>query len=220
MTEVAWLAALCAGAGAGCAAAAATAAGGSSEAEHWLERRGRARTSAPSPRPENRHHAVLDWVLGSARRRRERLQTELVPLLELLSLELGAGQTALSGLAAVCSRLEGPLARDLRRLQLMSQVAGSAPFEARLEAYADRLQLPAVASLASVLHASRDYGAGALPGVRALAADLRRAQRRQLIALSRRALNQVLAPAAFGILLPFLGILLFPALSTLSRSLR
>ena len=62
-------------------------------------------------------------------------------------------------------------------------------------------QIPAIAT---ILTASREYGTGVTQGVRALAADLRRQQRRELIAHSRRALNHVLFPAAIGVLLPFL----------------
>jgi hypothetical protein len=41
-----------------------------------------------------------------------------------------------------------------------------------------------------------------------------------LIEHSRTALNHVLLPAAVGVLLPFLGVLMFPAVSVLQRSLR
>ena len=99
-------------------------------------------------------------------------------------------------------------------------MAGSASFEARLTRYAQELRLPALATLATIIAASREYGTGVAPGVRALAADLRQSQRRELIAHSRRALNHVLFPAAIGVLLPFLCILLFPAVTTLQRSLR
>src|SRR5216683_2510173 len=57
-------------------------------------------------------------------------------------------------------------------------------------------------------------------GVGALATDLRRSQRRDLIAHSRRALNHVLLPAAVGVLLPFLAVLMFPAVTALQRNLR
>ena len=80
--------------------------------------------------------------------------------------------------------------------------------------------LMGVGSLATIVVASREYGTGAVSGARALATDLRRAQRRELIAHSRRALNHVLLPAAVGVLLPFLGVLMFPAVSALQRNLR
>ena len=153
-------------------------------------------------------------------RRRRRLEGELAPLLELFTLELSGGGSAVTALGSVTMQVQGELAADLRRLLIASQVAGSATFESRLIEYSERLDIHAVSSLATILAASREYGTGVIHGVRALATDLRRAQRRELIAHSRRALNQVLVPAAIGVLLPFLAILMFPAVSALQGNLR
>jgi len=153
-------------------------------------------------------------------KRRRRFSEELVPLLELFTLELSGGGSALAALGSVCVQVESELADDLRRMLIASQVAGSASFELRLIEYAEEREIPSLGSLATILAASRDYGTAASQGVRALATDLRRAQRRELIAQSRRALNNVLLPAAIAVLLPFLGVLMFPAVSVLQRSLR
>lgn len=153
-------------------------------------------------------------------RRRRRLQGELVPLLELFTLELSGGAGAVSALGSVTMQVQGELAADLRRMLIASQVAGSASFDSRLIEYSERLEIPALGSLATILAASREYGTGAVQGVRALATDLRRAQRRELIAHSRRALNHVLLPAAVGVLLPFLAVLMYPAVTALQRNLR
>lgn len=160
-------------------------------------------------------------VLNSAIvRRRRRLLGELVPLLELFTLELSGGGSAIAALGSVSVQVESELAGDLRRMLIATQVAGSSSFETRLLDYSERLNLPALGTLATILAASRDYGTAASQGVRALATDLRRAQRRELIAQSRRALNNVLLPAAVAVLLPFLGILMFPAVWVLQASLR
>jgi Flp pilus assembly protein TadB len=161
--------------------------------------------------------AVLNAAID---RRCRRFSGELAPLLELFTLELSGGGSALAALGSVCVQVDSELAIDLRRMLIASQVAGAASFEARLIEYADAHEIAALSSLATILAASRDYGTAASQGVRALATDLRRAQRRQLIAQSRRALNNVLLPAAVAVLLPFLGVLLFPAVSVLQRSLR
>lgn len=152
--------------------------------------------------------------------RRDKLAREFAPLLELFLLELGGGGSALSALGSVTLQLDCELAYELRRLLIASQVAGSASFESRLTDLARDLRLPGLASLATVIVASREYGTGVGSGVRALAADLRHAQRRELIAHSRRALNHVLFPSAVGVLLPFLCILLYPAVTALHRSLQ
>jgi pilus assembly protein TadC len=153
-------------------------------------------------------------------RRRARLSRELAPLLELFILELGGGGSALAALGSVTLQIDGELAYELRRLLIASSMAGSASFESRLSDLARELQIPTLASLATIIAASREYGTSVAPGVRALASDLRNSQRRELIAQSRRALNHVLFPAAIGVLLPFLCILLFPAVSTLQRNLQ
>jgi Flp pilus assembly protein TadB len=157
---------------------------------------------------------------GAIAKRRRRLSGELVPLLELFTLELSGGGSALSALGSVCVQVESGLAIDIRRMLIASQVAGSTPFEARLIEYGEETEIPAVGTLATILAATRDYGTAASQGIRALATDLRRAQRRELIAQSRRALNNVLLPSAIAVLLPFLGVLMFPAVSVLQRSLR
>jgi len=153
-------------------------------------------------------------------RRRRRIEGELAPLLELFTLELGGGGSALSALGSVTMQVQGELASDLRRLLIASQVSGSASFESRLVEYSERLEIPAIGSLATILASSREYGTGVVQGVRTLATDLRRAQRRELIAHSRRALNHVLLPAAVGVLLPFLAVLMFPAVTALQANLR
>lgn len=152
--------------------------------------------------------------------RRARLAGELVPLLELFTLELSGGGSAFSALGSVTVQVDSELANELRRMLIAAQVTGSASVESRLIEYSQRSGIPALASLATVLAASREFGTGASAGVRALAIDLRRAQRRELITHSRRALNHVLLPAAVGVLLPFLGVLMFPAVTVLQRSLR
>jgi Flp pilus assembly protein TadB len=152
--------------------------------------------------------------------RRRRMEGELAPLLELFTLELGGGGSALSALGSVTVEVQGELASDLRRLLIAAQVAGSASFESRLVEYSERLEIPAIGSLATILASSREYGTGVVQGVRTLATDLRRTQRRELIAHSRRALNHVLLPAAVGVLLPFLAVLMFPAVTALQRNLR
>ena len=164
--------------------------------------------------------AFLVTLNSAVVRRRRRLAGELVPLLELFTLELSGGGSPLAALGSVCVQVESDLAIELRRMLIASQVAGSASFESRLLDYAVQLELAPLATLATILAASRDYGTAASQGIRALAIDLRRAERRELIAQSRRALNNVLLPAAVAVLLPFLGVLMFPAISVLQRSLR
>jgi len=189
-------------------------------ARAWLDLR-----SAPAGPKERKtpFHRAAEVLAGVRRRagagrRRERLLGQLIPLLELVSLELSGGAPPMLALEGVLARSRSELAAELRLQLIGSRVAGSAAFDARVAALGERLGLPALQSLAMILGLSRDYGSGVGQGVRALAADLRRARRRRLIEISRSALNRVLIPAAIGVLLPFMAILLFPAISVLLRS--
>lgn len=161
---------------------------------------------------------VFQRLVVAGRLRQGRLRAELAPMLELVGLELSGGASPAAALESVLFQSDCELAATLRTQLILSRVAGSAPFEARLAELASRLGLAPLDSLATILGLSRDYGSGVGQGLKALAADLRRVQRRELIASSRRALNRILIPSAVGVLLPFMAILLFPALSMLATS--
>jgi Flp pilus assembly protein TadB len=158
-------------------------------------------------------------LTATAAERRRQLLGQLGPILELVSLELSAGSPPMLALESVIGRSRSELAAAMRAQLIGSRVAGSASFDGRLALLADRLELPELHSMAMILRLSRDYGSGVGQGIRALAADLRRARRRRVIEVSRGALNRVLIPAAVGVLLPFMAILLFPAVAVLMRSL-
>lgn len=162
---------------------------------------------------------ALVRLLSAARARTDRLNAEVPVVLDLVTLELSSGASAAAALGRVLARLECDLADDLNRLLIAAQLSTTQPFDGALTAYAERRGMPALATLAGILAAGREYGAGVQPGVRALALDQRRAQRRAVIAAGRRCLNRVLIPAAVGVLLPFMAILLFPAVATLAVSL-
>jgi tight adherence protein C len=162
---------------------------------------------------------LLRHLAAAAAERRRVLLGQLGPILELVSLELSAGSPPMLALESVIGRSRSELAAAMRGQLIGSRVAGSASFDGRLAMLADRLELPALHSMAMILGLSRDYGSGVGQGIRALAADLRRARRRRVIEVSRGALNRVLIPAAVGVLLPFMAILLFPAVAVLTRSL-
>lgn len=164
--------------------------------------------------------AGVQLLRRAAARRREQLLAELAPTLDLVGIELSAGASPLAALASVTRRGDGPLARELRALLAAAALGGDRGADTRLLEMGERLDLPPLVALATVLATSRDYGSGAAHGIRAIAVDLRRARRRELIATSRRALSRILVPAAVGVLLPFMAVLLFPAVTALSASFR
>jgi len=162
--------------------------------------------------------AFACWsLLAAIGARRRRLRAQLTPLLELLSLELSSGASPGTALDSVTGRLRGELAVELRTILGASRIGG-VPLETGLAGFGERNELPALSTLGGLVAAGREYGAGLSVGVRQLASELRREERRALIASSRRALNRVLVPSALGVLAPFMAILLYPALTTLARS--
>src|SRR5260370_6422119 len=110
-------------------------------------------------------------------RRRRRLEGELVPLLELFTLELGGGGSAVSALGSVTMQVQGELAADLRRRLIGSHVAASPSFESRLIEYSEQLQIPAIRSRAMTRPSGPQCRTAAVQGVRALATDPPRSQR-------------------------------------------
>jgi Flp pilus assembly protein TadB len=162
----------------------------------------------------------VQFLLAAGAARRRRLLAELAPTLELTCLELGAGSSPASALVAVTRRTGGELSRELRLILAGSALASTESLDARLRRLGERLDLGPLTSVAAVLATSRDYGSGVMHGLRAIAVDLRRAQRRELIAASRSALTRILVPAAVGVLMPFMAILLYPAVTTLAANLR
>src|SRR5260221_11673180 len=56
--------------------------------------------------------------------RRRRLEGELGPLLELFTLELGGGGSAVSALGSVTMQVQGELAADLRRMNIRADDGG------------------------------------------------------------------------------------------------
>jgi Flp pilus assembly protein TadB len=157
---------------------------------------------------------------GAIRARRDRLLAELAPTLDLVGIELSAGSSPLAALAAATRHGQGELARELRTILATTAVAADRSADARLHELGERLDLPPLVAFATILATSRDYGSGVSHGIRVLALELRRTRRRELIASSRRALSRVLVPAAVGVLLPFMAVLLYPAVVALSASFR
>ncbi|MEP7105841.1 MAG: hypothetical protein ABI838_08340, partial [Chloroflexota bacterium] len=77
--------------------------------------------------------AGLAWnrLASAARARRGRLLAELAPTLELMSLELSGGNSPHGAIAAVTSRTDGELSRELRRVLAVASVSSSGSFEGR-----------------------------------------------------------------------------------------
>ncbi len=162
----------------------------------------------------------LSRLLRAGANRRAAIVAQIPMLVDLMSLEQsGGGVSSRRAMELVVSRVRGEAAGVLRTCLAGSATAGTPPLDAQLEDAAHQLGIPALAALAAVVRLQRQEGISAATPLGRLARGLRDRQRDDLTARGRRALVTMLFPVAVCILLPFVVIVLYPALERLSGAL-
>jgi Flp pilus assembly protein TadB len=140
-------------------------------------------------------------------------------LVDLMALEQrGGGVGARAAIELVVNRLNGEAALLLRGCLTLSAMAGTPQLDRQLEGAADQLGIPALSALAAVVRVQREEGVAASSPLGQLASGLRDRQKDEMLTRGRRALVTMLLPVAFCILLPFLIIILYPALARLTTA--
>ena len=107
------------------------------------------------------------------------------------------------------------VAKIIRQVLVAERVSGALALDQGLREMGRLWGVAELETLATLLGLNREFGIPLLPGIEAMNRDLRERQRASLIAFGRSALTKALLPTAAGILMPFLAILLYPALRTL-----
>jgi Flp pilus assembly protein TadB len=159
-------------------------------------------------------------IVRAARARRDAATAQLPILVDLMALEQsGGGVGARRAMELVVARVRGDAAALLRDCLTSSASSSSPPLDRQLERAADRMRVPALSALAVVIRMQREEGISAGSPLGNLARGLRDKQRDELMARGRRALVSMLLPVAVCILLPFILIILYPALERLSGAL-
>ncbi len=158
--------------------------------------------------------SILVWIQASraAQQQRRRVRSQMPAVLELFALRLGSG----AGSPQAC--LEEVVAHGtaealdlIREVLVAERSSGSGRIDRGLQEVGLRWGIPELESVAMLLGLNRQYGIALLPGLDALIADLRHRQKSEVIYAGRTAMTKALLPTAVGVLLPFLVILLFPA---------
>jgi len=163
--------------------------------------------------------AVGGRLMQIASRRRRVIEDQLPILVDLMALEQGGGGVgARTAIELVVNRVEGEAALLLRECLTASATAGTPPLDRQLETVSDQLGIPALAALAAVVRIQREEGVSTASPLGQVARGLRDRQRDELMARGRRALVAMLLPVALCILLPFVIIILYPALARLSTA--
>ncbi len=157
--------------------------------------------------------SVLRLARAAAGYRTE-IVSELPILVDLMALEqTGGGIGSRRAMELVVARTKGPATSLLRDCLSRSATPGSPALDDELELAAQRHRVPALTALAAVVRMQRQEGIAAGSPLANLARGLRDRQRDQLTERGRRALVSMLLPVAACILLPFILIVLYPAIS-------
>ncbi|HVB53330.1 MAG TPA: hypothetical protein VNF24_03935 [Candidatus Acidoferrales bacterium] len=163
--------------------------------------------------------AVAARVVQLAGRRRRAIADQLPILVDLMALEQGGGGVgARTAIELVVNRLSGEAALVLRACLAASAMAGTPQLDRQLEGTAEQLGIPALSALAAVVRVQREEGVSASSPLGQLASGLRDRQRDEMLSRGRRALVTMLLPVALCILLPFVIIILYPALARLATA--
>jgi Flp pilus assembly protein TadB len=162
---------------------------------------------------------VAAQIVQRAGRRRRAILDQLPILVDLMALEQGGGGVgARTAIELVVNRLEGEAAMLLRDCLTSSATAGTPQLDRQLEKAADQLSIAGLSALAAAVRIQREEGVSTSSPLGQLARGLRDRQRDELLSRGRRALVTMLLPVALCILLPFVIIILYPALERLSAA--
>jgi len=162
---------------------------------------------------------VATRVVQLAGRRRRAIVDQLPILVDLMALEQGGGGVgARTAIELVVNRLSGEASLLLRSCLTASAMAGTPQLDRQLEGAADHLGIPALSALAAVVRVQREEGVSSSSPLGQLASGLRDRQKDEMLSRGRKALVTMLIPVALCILLPFVIIILYPALARLSTA--
>jgi len=154
-----------------------------------------------------------------AGRRRRAILDQLPILVDLMALEQrGGGVGPRTAIELVVNRLEGDAAMLLRSCLTASATAGTPQLDRQLEMSGTQLDIAALSALAAAVRIQREEGIATSSPLGQLARGLRDRQRDDLLSRGRRALVTMLLPVALCILLPFVLIILYPAIERLSTA--
>ncbi len=152
-------------------------------------------------------------LLRLAQGRRHALLMQLPLLVDLMALEQSAGGIGpRAAMEAAVSRVGGEASNLLHRCLTESAAAGTPSVDRQVEAAGVTWGLAELAALGAVLRLQREEGIATTGTLSRLARSLRDSHSERLVAKGKRTLVTMIFPVALCVLLPFLVILLYPAL--------
>jgi tight adherence protein C len=150
------------------------------------------------------------WLTQQVQRREELLLAEFPVVAELLALAVTAGESPTAAIARVTRLSGGELARELSAT--LGRARAGVPLVEALQQLADRTSLDALARFVDGLVVAIERGTPLAEVLRAQAADVREAGKRQLLEAGGRKEIAMMVPVVFLVLPVTVMFALFPGL--------
>ena len=154
------------------------------------------------------------WLSVQVRRREEAMLAEFPVVADLLALAVTAGEAPAAALDRVCRLCRGELGRELAAT--LGEAHAGAPLPLALQSLADRTSLEPLARFVDGLVIALERGTPLAEVLRAQAADVREARKRELLATGGRREIAMLVPVVFLILPITVLFAMYPGLVSLT----